>query len=139
MDPLQKAFLHGLRDRVDFVRYHTLLLTTELLRSQYMKLSALVIARLLPLLMDKDATIRNTLEKETLAVIEEQFPTVYTDNYVTVMFLINRVPYGVYNDIKNLEMPYNPICFLNHNFSGPLKRNERMTIYKFMVSMMRIS
>ena len=97
MDPLQKAFLHGLRDRVDFVRYHALLLTTELLRSQYMKLSALVVARLLPLLLDKDMIIRNALEKETLAVIEDQFPNVYIENFVNVMFLINRVPYGSYS------------------------------------------
>ena len=35
--------------------------------------------------------------------------------------------------MKDLEMPGNPICFLNHNLSGALKRKERMTIYKFMV------
>lgn len=134
MDTIQPAFLHGLRDRVDFVRYHCLILTTELLRSQYMKMSPLVLARLLPLLLDPESAIRDALTFETLSVIEEQFPNVYIDNFVTCMFLFNKVGYGTYKDVDRYEMPENPICFLNHDFSGPSKRKQRMELYRFMVS-----
>uniref|UniRef100_A0AC34GB35 Uncharacterized protein n=1 Tax=Panagrolaimus sp. ES5 TaxID=591445 RepID=A0AC34GB35_9BILA len=133
MDAIQPAFLHGLRDRVDFVRYHCLIRTTELLRSQYMKMSPLVLARLLPLLIDTEAAIRDALTGETLAVIEDQFPNVYIDNFVTCMFLFNKVGFGAYKDIERYEMPENPICFLNHDFSGSLKRKDRMQLYKFML------
>ena len=133
MDSIQPSFLHGLRDRVDFVRYHCLILTTELLRSQYMKMSALVLARLLPLYLDPEPAIRDALTGETLAVIEDQFPNVYVENFVTCMFLFNKVGFGAYKEIDRFEMPENPICFLNHDFSGPSRKKHRIELYKFMV------
>uniref|UniRef100_A0A7E5A0G1 Cnd1 domain-containing protein n=1 Tax=Panagrellus redivivus TaxID=6233 RepID=A0A7E5A0G1_PANRE len=133
MDPLQRTFLHGLRDKVKFVRYHCLLLTTELLRTQYMKMSPLVLARLLPLLLDPDEDIRNALTGETLAVIEDQFPNLYVDNFVTVMFLLNRVGFGAYQDVESLEMPPNPLTSLDHDFSGSLRLPKRIKLYKFML------